>query len=91
MKVGRVIGQVVATLKHPDFDGHHLLVVEAEDVGSLGGGGTLLAVDRIGARVGEQVLVVDDGAAARGLYGKAGPIRAMIVGTVDAVDTNAPA
>ena len=42
-------------------------------------------MDLIGSRVGEQVLVVDDGAAARSVFGRAGPIRCMIVGRIDEV------
>lgn len=85
MKVGRVVGQVVATLKHADFEGYRLLVVAPEAIAGLAGGDPLLAIDRIGARVGERVLLVDDGAAARGLIGRAGPIRSMVVGVVDEV------
>ncbi len=85
MKVARVVGQVVATLKHPDLEGYHLLVVQPEPVGGLAGGPALIAIDRIGVGVGERVLLVDDGAAARGLLGKSGPVRSMIVGVIDAV------
>ena len=83
MKTARVVGQVVATLKHPDLEGRHLLVVQPEEFGTLAGGKPLVAVDLIGVEIGERILLVDDGAAARGLLGRAGPIRAMIVGVVD--------
>lgn len=87
MKVARVVGRVVATLKHPDLAGYRLLVVQPEPVEGLSGGSPTLAIDRIGVDVGERILLVDDGAAARGLLGRAGPIRAMILGRIDQVAT----
>lgn len=86
MKTARVVGQVVSTLKHPDFEGRRLLVIEPDEIQGLRAGKASIAVDLIGCEVGERVLVVDDGAAARGLMGRSGPIRCMIVGHVDEVD-----
>lgn len=86
MKTARVVGQVVATLKHADLHGRCLLVVEPDEIQGLSGGKATIAVDLIGCDVGERVLVVDDGAAARGIFGHAGPIRCLIVGRVDEVD-----
>ncbi len=89
MKVGIVTGQVVATLKHAHLEALRLLVVQPESLAGCEAGAALIAVDRLGAGVGERVLLVDDGSAARGLYGRSGPIRAMIVGIVDEVHTDA--
>lgn len=85
MKVGRVTGQVVATLKHAHLEGRRLLIIEPEAVDGLSAGSPTIAVDGIGCEVGERVLLVDDGAAARGLLGLSGPIRAVVVGVVDEV------
>ena len=84
MIVGRVVGQLVSTLKHPHLEGARLLVVEPEALTGAKAPAPLLAVDRIGVDVGERVLLVDDGAAARTLTGRVGPLRALIVGVVDA-------
>ena len=86
MKTARVVGQVISTLKHRDLEGHKLLVIEPEEIQGLSAGKAAIAVDLVGGEVGERVLVVDDGAAARGVFGHAGPIRCMIVGRVDEVD-----
>ena len=83
MKLARVVGQVVGSVKHPQLEGWRLLVVRPESLVGLSGGEETIAIDRIGAREGERVLVVDDGAAARLLLGDSGPIRTMIVGVVD--------
>jgi ethanolamine utilization protein EutN len=85
MITARVIGQVVCTLKHPHLEGRRLLVVQPDSLGDLRSGKARIAVDLIGVEVRERVLVVDDGAAARGLLGLAGPIRCVIVGKVDEV------
>lgn len=87
MKIGTVVGQLVATLKHEHLHGHRLLVVQPEVLEGLDGGEAILAIDRVGADVGERVLWVDDGAAARGLLGVSGPIRTIIVGVVDETAT----
>lgn len=83
MKLARVIGKVVGSEKHPQLEGGRLLVVRPEPLDGLSAGEELIAVDRIGVDLGELVLLVDDGAAARLLFGSAGPIRAVIVGVVD--------
>ncbi len=87
MITARVVGQVVTTLKHEHLEGRRLLVVAPEDTAGLKAGKARIAVDLIGAEVGEEVLVVDDGAAARSILGLSGPIRCMIVGCVDEVHT----
>ena len=47
----------------------------------------MIAVDRVGAGVGEQVLVLREGNGVRQLLGGEPPIRSVIVGIVDAVET----
>ncbi len=58
MQMARVIGDVVATYKHPAFEGIRLMLVQpiggnGEDVGRA-----LVAVDSVGAGVGETVFFV---------------------------------
>lgn len=86
MKVAQVVGQVVGSQKHVQLEGQSLLVVRPESLDGLTAGGELIAVDRIGVEIGERVLLVDDGAAARLLFGSSGPIRTVIVGVVDEAD-----
>ena len=91
MKVCRVIGTVVATAKHPAFEGHKLLVCQPLDEAGGDSGDTFLAVDRAQAGVGDTVLVNQEGNGARQiLAGRVDaqlPIRSVIVGIVDEVDT----
>ncbi len=83
MRVARVVGTVVGSVKHPQMHGRRLLVLQPLRLGGLSGGDPLIAVDVIGVGVGEEVLFVDDGAAARTILGSAGPVRTVVVGVVD--------
>lgn len=91
MFLGRVKGEMVATLKHPALEGHRLLWVERIDPGGAGLGRTVLAVDHVDAGPGDPVLVLDEGnGAAQVLRRPRGPVRTVIVGVVDAVDRELP-
>jgi ethanolamine utilization protein EutN len=87
MIVGRVTATVVATIEHPFYDGKKQLVVRAvKPDGSFDGEKYIIAVDLVGAGVGETVLVNDEGNSARQLVGDpTAPLRSVIVGIVDQV------
>ena len=90
MRVGRVVGTVVATVKHDFFDGERLLVCRLIDR-DRDSGGYLICTDRVGAGPGETVLILDEGSSARQIHGVAtGPIRSVVVGIVDEVHETAP-
>jgi ethanolamine utilization protein EutN len=90
MILARVVGQVVATQKRPQFEGSKLLLVQPETPSGEATGATLLAIDSIGAGVSERVLVVLEGRAAGEALGrKLSPVDAAIVGIVDRVDESA--
>jgi ethanolamine utilization protein EutN len=88
MILGVVCGTVVSTVEHPFYDGKKQLIVR-----TCGPDGTLdedkyvVAVDLVGAGVGEMVLVEDEGNSARQLLdtGPDGPVRSVVVGIVDEV------
>ncbi len=84
MILARVVGQVVATRKRPQFEGAKLLLVQPETPQGEARGHTLLAIDSVGAGVSERVLVVLEGRAAQEALGrKLSPVDAAIVGIVD--------
>ncbi len=88
MILGRVVGQAVATVKRPQFEGAKLLLVQPETPEGAPVGAMLLAVDGVGAGVTERVLVVVEGRAAGEILGRRlAPVDAAIVGIVDEVDT----
>ncbi|HEX2945225.1 MAG TPA: EutN/CcmL family microcompartment protein [Clostridia bacterium] len=82
MFIGRVIGVIVSTSKEESLRGHKLLIVQ--DISEKGTKKSLIALDSVGAGMGETVLVVHDGGAARqAVRSKDAPINAAIVGIVD--------
>jgi len=86
MRLARVIGTVVATEKHGKLEQAKLLLVQPVQPDDSPQGVPLLAVDSVGAGVGERVIVVIEGrAAGQALHHRAAPVDAAIVGIVDAV------
>jgi ethanolamine utilization protein EutN len=87
MILGRVSGTVVSTVEHPFYDGRKQLIVRATlPDGSFDGEKYVVAVDIVGAGVGETVIVSDEGNSARQLLeAKDGPVRSVVVGIVDEV------
>ncbi|RKP54071.1 ethanolamine utilization protein EutN [Cohnella endophytica] len=86
MFLGRVIGSVWATQKEEGMDNLKLMVIQPIDFRNADAGQHVIAADRIGAGVGEKV-IVSRGSPARILFGgRMVPIDAMIVGIVDSFD-----
>lgn len=87
MRLGRVLGSLVAEIRHADLRGMKLLWVEEIDAGGAATGRRELAVDRVDAGPGDRVLVLDEGnSAAQVLQRSRGAIRTVIVGVVDHVE-----
>ncbi len=89
MFLGRVTGTIVATVQHPFYEGKkQLLVRRTNPDGSLDGERYVIAIDLVGAGMGQTVLIEDEGNSARQLTGTGpnGPLRSVIIGIVDRVD-----
>ncbi len=87
MTIGKVIGNVVATQKNQKYEGAKLLLVQPLSLKGEATGEVILAIDAVGAGVGEKVLVVQEGRAANdALKKKQGPMDSAIVGIVDVLD-----
>ena len=87
MLLANVIGHVVATAKHPTFDGFKMMIVQPVNPEGLPAGRQMLAVDSVGAGVGECVLVVVEGRSAGDAVGnRHAPLDAAIIGIVDRID-----
>ena len=91
MYIGRVSGNVVATIKNELFEGRKLLVVDRLDLEGRPTSKYDIAVDMVQAGVGDRVLVLDEGNSARQVVDREpdGAIRAVIVGIVDEVTLGA--
>lgn len=87
MRLARVVGNAIATVKHPDLAGHRLLVVDFEEEVDRLAGRPQMALDMVDAGEGDRVLVVDEGNAAAQVFARGrGPVRTVIVGVVDEVE-----
>ena len=87
MKLCRVLGPVVSTIKHPTYHGQKLLIVQPVDEHGQNAGRSFLAVDRLHSGPDDIVLVMQEGNGVRQLFGiNELPIRSIIVGHVDEVD-----
>ena len=86
MQIARVIGDVVTTIKDANLSGIKLLVLQPLDPDGNATGRTLVAVDAVGAGVGEIVLIVSGSSARMASGMKDCPVDAAIVGIVDHVD-----
>ena len=84
MHVARVVGEVVATIKHQDLAGQKLLLVQPVTPEGKTTGKVAIAVDCVQAGPGDLVLVNDEGnGAAQALRRPRGAVRTVIVGVVD--------
>jgi ethanolamine utilization protein EutN len=89
VQIGRVIGTVVSTQKNRKLEGAKLLLVQPLTLEGEPRGVALLAIDAVGAGIGERVLVVIEGkAAGDALRRKAAAVDAAVIGIVDSVDVS---
>ena len=92
MFLARVEGSVVATKKDPALSGRKLLLVrpqlvDEKDPGKFRpGSNTIVAVDSVGAGIGELVLFCQGSSARLAPNLKEAPVDAVIIGIVDTVD-----
>ena len=83
MQLAKVIGDVVATRKDENLNGIPLLVLQPLAADGTASGRTLVAVDAVGAGVGEIVFFVRGKEASFPFYPPEVPVDAGIVGIVD--------
>jgi len=86
MKLGRVIGSVVATRKDPSLESLKLLIVENVTSALEREGGYVVTVDSVGAGVGEVVLYATGSSARLTAVTKDRPVDAVIMAIVDSFD-----
>ncbi len=87
MIIGKVVGNVWATKKDDKLGGYKLLVVKTSGNGAHDSE-TIVAVDTIGAGIGEDVLVTKGSVARNVLREKDSPIDAVVVGIIDSLEVD---
>ncbi len=87
MKIARIVGNVVSTVKLPLFEGRTLLLAKPLNADYQPDGPSVLAIDMVGAGPGDTVLVSDEGRALADLLfgGTRVPARTAVVGIVDKI------
>lgn len=87
MILARVTGSVTSSDKDLELVAYKLLVVQPLGLDLEPEGEEMIAIDRVGAGVGERVLVVREGNAARQVTGRDRiPLQNVVIGVVDSVD-----
>jgi microcompartment protein CcmK/EutM len=86
MLLGRVVGTVVATRKEEELSGLKLLLVRGADAEGKPTGSLVVAIDAVGAGLGEVVLYASGSSARQTRVTKDRPVDATIMAIVDAIE-----
>lgn len=86
MIVAKVVGNIWATRKEESLSGMKLMIVQALDAVTKETRQSFVAVDQVGAGIGEMVIVSTGSSARLAKLGRHSPIDAIIVGIVDEMD-----
>lgn len=88
MRMGRVVGTVVATRKDPSLEGVKFLVVETLSLDLTPDGGYVITVDAVGAGANDVVLLASGSSARQTNVTKDRPVDAVIMAIVDSFDAH---
>lgn len=86
MQIGRIMGTVVATRKDERLVGTKLMITQPLDVDLSPKGEPLIAVDTVGAGIGELVIYAKGTASRIAAKKLDAPIDAAVVGIIDEID-----
>jgi len=87
MLIAQVIGTVVATRKHERLVGAKIQIVQPlKPQDKTPQGAPIVAVDAVGAGVGEQVIIVTGSSARKGVDNDLCPVDAVIIGIIDQLE-----
>ena len=91
MQLAKVVGNLVSTHKNEDLRGKKLLFVQPIDESLKPFGSEMLAVDGVGAGIGDTVLILNEGGSARMITNATSnyaPIELCVAGIVDSIKTD---
>ena len=83
MQLARVVGEIVSSVKDPNLNGVPLLVLQPIDTAGEPAGRTLVALDSVGAGIGEHVFFARGREAAFPFLPAEPPADATVIGIVD--------
>ena len=91
MLLARVEGSVIATRKHPSFEGWRLVICQPINNAGDPEGAPQVAIDSQGAGMHQRVLISSDGPTAQVMVGdKKSPARWFVLGVVDEKEPGVP-
>jgi ethanolamine utilization protein EutN len=87
MLIARVIGELVATQKHPSHEGRKLLLVQPLNLDGSNRGDAIVAIDAVDAGIGDRVLIATEGFSAMTAVGRPqSPIDTAVIGFIDEIE-----
>lgn len=87
MKLAKVIGHVVSTVKTESHQKLKLMVVRSVGIDGKTQADSFIAIDHAQSGIGDFVLIMEEGGSARQLLGNPeGAVDAIIVGVVDKIE-----
>ena len=87
MLIGRVVGELVATQKHPTHEGRKILLVQPLNLDGSNRGDAVVALDAVDAGVGDRVLLATEGFSAMTSVGRTqSPIDMSVIGYIDSIE-----
>lgn len=88
MRIARVVGVTIATIKEENLTGRKLLVVRETDETGKEIGQPLVAVDVVDAGVGDLVLIAQGSAARQTIQTDRSPVDAVIMAVIDSLEVD---
>jgi microcompartment protein CcmK/EutM len=87
MLIARVVGELVATQKHPSHEGRKLLLVQPLNLDGSDRGDAVVALDAVDAGVGDKVLLATEGFSAMTSVGRPNsPIDMSVIAYIDHIE-----
>ena len=88
MILGKVIGNVVSTIKAPGYESKKILIVQPIDASGNPIGKSFLAIDTVQAGVGDTIFTIEEGGSARILIREPETftVKSVIAGIVDEIN-----
>jgi microcompartment protein CcmK/EutM len=87
MLIARVVGEIVATQKHPTHEGRKILLVQPLNLDGSNRGDAVVALDAVDAGVGDRVLLATEGFSAMTAVGRPqSPIDMAVIGFIDHIE-----
>jgi microcompartment protein CcmK/EutM len=87
MLIARVVGELVATQKHPSHEGRKILLVQPLNLDGSDRGDALVALDAVDAGVGDRVLLATEGFSAMTSVDRPNsPIDMAVIGFIDHIE-----